>query len=93
MSPDPEALTQLARLLGDTSLRSATQQQAQAAIEAGLPQLVDGLVAEAAASDDVIDRDSAREFLQRRLNFFHDLLSDEQSTRLLAALWAKIDAW
>ena len=32
-----------------------------------MSRLADGLMAEAAASDDVTDADSAREFLQRRL--------------------------
>ena len=91
--PDPEALAKLARLLGDERLRAARAEALQAAVEAHFDSLVAGLVDEAAASDDVIDRASAFEFLAARLEYLRTLLSPEQTSRLSQAVQAKIEAW
>jgi hypothetical protein len=93
VATDPEALTQLARLLDDASLRNAPPDAVRDAVDNGMPRLVDALMAEATASDDVIDRDSALEFLQRRLDFLSGLLTAQQASRLLSALSAKIESW
>lgn len=93
MATDPEAQTQLARLLGDESLRSASRDQLAAAADARFDLLVDGIVAEAAASDDVLDRDSALTFVQLRLRSFAGVLSQEQASRLLGAVQEKIASW
>jgi hypothetical protein len=93
LAVDPEALAQLARLLGDDSLRSASAPAVQHAIDNRFERLVTGLLDEAMASDDVSDRDSAVDFLDRRLATFGALLSDEQHSRLRTAIRAKIEAW
>ncbi len=89
----PEALVQLARLLREPRLRSATPSEARAAVERALPDLVAGLGDEAAASDDVTDRDSALSYLDARLDFFADLLSSEQKARVRDAFRSKIEQW
>jgi uncharacterized membrane protein len=82
-------LRQLARLLGDEALSSELiaagddlpperRQCLQAAVEAHLPRIVQGLLEEAVASDDVVDGASADAFLEDRLLFLGDLLTDEQ---------------
>jgi hypothetical protein len=93
VAANPEALAQLARLLGDERLRGAKTEAVRSAVEERFPALVDGLIIEATASDDVIDRDSGLAFLNERLSFFGDLISPEQRTRLLEALRAKLEAW
>jgi hypothetical protein len=93
MATDREAITQLARLLGDESLRLASTDASTDQVERGFERLVDGLLAEAVASDDVIDRESAMEFINDRLRFFGPLLTDDQRSRLEEALREKIEAW
>jgi hypothetical protein len=93
MATDQEALAQLARLLGDMSLRSASSETAREQVERGFERLVDGLLTEAVASDDVINHHSALAFISDRLQFFGPLLSDDQRTRLKEALMEKIEAW
>jgi len=93
MAPEPEALAQIARLLGDASLRSASPETVSAAVEAGFERLVAGLLEEAAASDDVTDRTSALEFLEARLAYLAQLMTGEQKARLSSALRAKIETW
>jgi hypothetical protein len=51
------------------------------------------LVAEAAASDDVFDRDSGLEFIDARMRDLAAWLSDDQSSRLRAAVRGTIEAW
>jgi hypothetical protein len=93
MAEDPEALAQLARLLADERLRVARVEEARNAVDDRFDLMVEGLVAETAASDDVLDRDSAREFVEARLSYFGDLLGDDQRSRLSEAVRAKIEAW
>ena len=92
---DPEALAQLARLLGDESLRAATADEARRSIAVHLELLADGLAAEAAASDDVSDDASALSFLETRLRTFRIFLADDPAlaSRLWQALRAKINTW
>jgi hypothetical protein len=70
-----------------------SRSDAAAAIERRFERLVDGLVAEAAASDDVYDRDSAFEFVDARLQDLLLFLSEDQSSRLRDAVRGKIEAW
>ncbi len=91
--PDPEALAQLARLLGDERLRAARVEALHDAVEAHFDSLVAGLVDEAVASDDVIDGASALEFLAARIEYLRTLLRPEQTSRLSQAVQAKIEAW
>jgi len=93
VASNPEALAQLARLLGNNALRTSTEVEARAAASGNLERLADGLVAEAAASDDVTDVESAREFLNARLNFLKGLLDEGTGTRLWQLIQDKIDAW
>jgi hypothetical protein len=93
MAEDPEALTQLSRLLADAGLRSAARDEIGRAVDGRFDLLVEGLLTEATASDDVADRDSALGFVRQRLERFGDLMSAEQRSRLIAAVQAKIEAW
>jgi hypothetical protein len=93
MATDPEALSQLSRLLGEALPPPASRADVHAAIERRFQRLADGLLAEAAASDDVIDRDSAFEFLDARLADLKSWLSPAQASRLRASVRGKIEAW
>jgi hypothetical protein len=93
LATDPEALAQLSRLLGEALPPAASRPEARAAIERHFSRLVDGLVAEAAASDDVFDRDSGLEFIDARMRDLAAWLSDDQSSRLRAAVRGTIEAW
>jgi hypothetical protein len=93
MATDPEAQTQLARLLRDESLASASPFQLHAAIDTGFDLLVRGIVAEASASDDVIDQESALSFVRLRLETLGKVLTEPEASRLFEAVRAKIEAW
>jgi hypothetical protein len=93
MAIDPEAQAQLARLLADESLRAAPQDALSRAIDAHFELLVDGIVAEVAASDDVFDRESGLQFATKRVENLSSVLSGEQQSRLLEAVRGKIEAW
>ena len=90
---DPEALAQLARLLGDDSARTAGETELHESVEEHFDALVAGLIEEAAASDDVIDKASALDFFGARIEYLRGLLSPEQTSRLSQAVRAKIEAW
>jgi hypothetical protein len=51
------------------------------------------LVGEAAASDDITDRDGALDFLDDRLDTLGDLLTLEQGSRVRDAFREKTKAW
>lgn len=93
MATDPEVQAQLARLLADESLRLVPESVLSRAIDAGFQHLVDGVVAEVAASDDVFDRESGLEFAARRVDNLSSALTGEQQARLLEAVRGKIEAW
>jgi hypothetical protein len=93
MATDPEARTQLARLLRNESLVAASPSELHAAIETGFDLLVQGLVAETSASDDVIDRESGLSFARLRLETLQSVLMPEQTSRLFEAVRGKIEAW
>jgi len=93
MAIDPEAQAQLARLLADESLRVASSDALSAAIDAHFDVLIAGIVAEAAASDDVFDRDSGLEFARKRVEYLRSAMNDEQQARLLEGVRGKIEAW
>jgi hypothetical protein len=93
MATDPEALAQLSRLAGETFSPAATPAEVQRALEPRLDRLTDGIVAEAAASDDVFDRESALEFITARVDDLTTWLTAAQKARLLESLRGKIDAW
>jgi hypothetical protein len=93
VASDPEALAQLARLLGNNALRTSNETEVRAAASANIERLAEGLAAEAAASDDVTDLESAMLFLKDRLNFLNGLLDDDTGTRLWQAIQDKIESW
>lgn len=102
MIPRREALTQLARLVGlDLFLERFGSPQTTDVADEDLAALVDdrleeiarGLIAEAAASDDVLDAASAQEFLEDRLRTLADFLSEEQQASLRAAFIQGTKDW
>ena len=93
MATDPETLTQIARLLAEELSVSANAAEVQRAVERRFDFLIDGLISETVASDDVFDRASAREFLEARLSDLSDWLTGDQTSRLREALQGKIEAW
>ena len=93
MAGDPEARTQLARLLGDERLRSAPIEVVREAVDEQFDLLVDGLVAETAASDDVMDRETGLSFARLRVDALQAVLSESQAVRLYGAVRGKIEAW
>ena len=88
--PGALQLAQLARLLGLQELRasfvlqegSETEaidiERLRSVVDERLERLARGLLEEAVASDDVIDAASAEAYLEDRLAFFGELLSEEQ---------------
>ena len=93
MAENPEASTQLARLLGEPGRTFGSLDDSAAAVQRGFDRLVTGLLEEAAASDDVTDSESARSFLDDRIAFLGGLMTPAQSARLKRALHEKIAAW
>ena len=95
---DPVRLTQLARLLGRPDLLAAEHDvglpaMVQRAVDGAFDRLVRGLLEEAAASDDVVDAASAAAFIDDRLAFLGDLLSEEQRRRLSEACRKVTEGW
>jgi len=93
MAARPEILTQLARMLGDDSLRSATDAQVRAAVERRFDVLVAAVVAETADSDDVFDRESALRYATLRLEALGAVLSPETASRLKDAVTPRLASW
>jgi hypothetical protein len=93
MATDPEAQTQIARLLQDEGLRTASREAVRTAVDTAFEALVAGIVAEAAASDDVVDRESGLSFLQLRLQSLASVLDEAQASRLLEAARERMEAW
>ncbi len=102
MIPRREALTQLARLVGldlfierfgSPQTTTAADEELAALIDDRLAEIARGLIAEAAASDDVLDAASAQEFLEDRLRTLADFLSDEQQASLRTAFAQGTKDW
>jgi hypothetical protein len=93
MAVRPEILAQLARMLGDDALRSASDAGIQAAAETHFDTLVDALVAETADSDDVYDHDSAVRYVELRLTELAIVLEQSLIEQLKASLEARLTAW
>ena len=100
-APSPIQLAQLARLLGADELRSALARQGEAIdverlrafLEERLERLARGLLEEAVASDDVVDAASAEAYLEDRLAFFGELLSDGQRRRVRELYLEAVRRW
>ena len=93
MADNPEARAQLARLAGDDRLRDTGSDDLEPLIERDFEAILDGLAAEAAASDDVSDEETALLYLEGRLSFLEGLISSRVEARLREALRAKIASW
>ena len=93
MAENPEALAQIARLLGEERLRTARLEDVRSAVDARFASLVEGVLAEAAASDDVTDRDSALAFIHDRVRFLEPLLRDDQRELLMKELAESVASW
>jgi hypothetical protein len=91
--PRPEVLAQFARLLGDESLREADDAAIQAAVNQKFWSLVEGLLGEAAVSDDVNDRPSAEAYLESRVADLGPLLTEDQRALLRETLMSGVQSW
>ena len=100
--PQRERLLQIARLAGGEAFlkRFGPPQTAEPAIEAlrafvgeRLDAIAEALVAEAAASDDVIDAGSAASYLDDRLRTLGDLLTEEQAERVRTSFRVATAEW
>jgi len=100
----PPPIAPLARLLGRDEflarvgrvalpLAVGEREALRALIDERFDRLVDGLVEETAASDDVHDAASAESFAADRLRDLSPYLSEEQLQRLRERLDARIAAW
>ena len=102
MIPRREALTQLARLVGldlfierfgSPQTTEAEDEELAALIDGRLAEIARGLIAEAAASDDVLDAASAEEYLEDRLRTLADFFSDELQASLRVAFAESTKDW
>ena len=93
MAEDPEAQAQLARLLRDDSLRHAPADALRDAATEHFDFLVEGIVAEAAASDDVFDQQSAAGFVRLRMESLSAALGETLTSRVSEAALGKIATW
>lgn len=99
--PSPIQLAQLARLLGAEELHRALARHGEgidvgrlrAFIEERLERLARGLLEEAVASDDVVDAASAETYLEDRLAFFGELLSEGQRQRVRELYLEAVRRW
>ena len=102
MLPRQERLRQLARLVGYDAFAARfgpidsadpALDELRALIDERCDEIAAALVAEAAASDDVIDPESAQTYVDDRLRMFDDVLTKEQAARLLTAFVGKTSDW
>ena len=108
MATNPEALLQLARILGrdelfdrlgsrgtgpPAELSEAQLAAARSLAEERVEQLVRALLEEAAACDDVIDAASGLAYLEDRLAFLGELLSEETRARLRQGYGVVVRGW
>ena len=104
-TPSPIQLTQLARLLGADELKAGLGRQGksesegvdigrlQAFLDERLERLTRGLLEEAVASDDVVDAASAETYLEDRLAFFGEVLSEGQRRRVRELYQQAVRRW
>jgi len=91
-TPGPIQLAQLARLLG-AAVEGLDVQRLRALLDERLDRLARGLLEEAVASDDVVDAASAEAYLDDRLAFFGDILTEEQRRRVREAYMQAVRRW
>lgn len=103
MIPPRERLLQLARLVGldafterfgsPREVDTPDMDALRSLIEERLDHIARALVAEAAASDDVIDGASAGAYLEDRLRTLADLLTPQQAEQIRAAFQKGVAGW
>ena len=93
MAERSEVLAQLARMLAADDLRIADLTTVRAQAQSHLSLLTDALLEEIAASDDVIDRESALFYLERRLDFLAAVLDHELLNRMRLAVQERLVNW
>ena len=93
MTERSEALTQLSRILGEERLRSASPEEVRETVASKLAMLIDGLVGEAAQSDDVFDRDSGLAYVEQRLQSLADLIGAGMQQQVLEGAREQIEKW
>ena len=103
MIPPRERLLQLARLVGldafterigpPREVDAPDMDALRSLIEERLDHIAHTLVAEAAASDDVIDAASAGAYLEDRLRTLGDLFTAQQAERIRAAFREGTAGW
>lgn len=84
---------QIARLLGEPGRHFSSTEEVHSAVDERFPVLVEGLLGEAAACDDVCDSASALVFLADRMRFLGELLSPRHALMLQEALEEKVRSW
>jgi hypothetical protein len=93
MAVRPEVLAQLARMLSDDAVRSASDDEVRAIARTRFSSLAEALLAETAASDDVTDAASALAYVDARLEALAAVLGIPLCNRLREELQRRIDAW
>jgi hypothetical protein len=91
-TPGPIQLAQLARLLG-VAAEGLDVRPLPALLDERLDRLARGLLEEAIASDDVVDAASAEAYLDDRLTFFGDILTEQQRGRVKEFFMAATGRW
>jgi hypothetical protein len=91
-TPGPIQLAQLARLLG-VAVEGLDARRLRALLDERLERLARGLLEEAVASDDVVDAASAEAYLDDRLAFFGDILTEQQRGRVRATYTQAVRRW
>jgi hypothetical protein len=100
--PERERILQLARLIGADAFTerfgppqtaSPERDALRSLVDERLDAVAEGLVAEAAASDDVTGIESARSYLEDRIETLGDLLSEQQAERIRAAFAERTKGW
>ena len=90
MAVRPEVLAQLARMLGDAALRSASDVEVRSAADAAFERLAEAMVSEIMASDDVVDGASAEAYTADRLASLATVLREDQVARLGTEVRARL---
>ena len=103
-----ESLQQLARMMGQDKIAEAlglsvgnfpetiTQDQTQSLhrlIEHSVDELSRALLDEAILCDDVIDSDTAVQYVEDRMNFLSDVISDDQNKIIAKKFKELISGW
>lgn len=91
MDGDPR-VTQLARLLG-CEREDVAGARGREHVRAGALRLAEGLFEEAAASDDVLSAESAKEYLELRLAYLGDLVPAEAAEAIRARFVELASQW